>query len=82
MEHRHEEQEHTHSEQARGRSRCALCEAGDAVERLFEAFGPSEDATQHFRQSRVEFLKGIRAMLDDQIEGMARPRKGTRVVVE
>ena len=46
------------------------------------AFGPSEDATNHFRQSKVEFLKGIRSMLDDQIQDMGRPRKGTRVVID
>jgi hypothetical protein len=42
------------------------------------------DATRdHFRNSRVEFLKGIRSLLDARIERLARePRKGTHVTVE
>jgi hypothetical protein len=42
------------------------------------------DATRdHFRNSRVEFLKGIRSMLDDRIERLSREeRRGTTVPVE
>jgi hypothetical protein len=68
---------HVHS------SRCFCCEASDVVGRLFQAFGPSEKVSEHFRQSRIEFLKGIRSLLDERIESIGRtPHKGTRVVVE
>ena len=42
------------------------------------------DATRdHFRSSRVEFLKGIRSLLDARIARLSREEhKGTRVVVE
>ncbi len=43
------------------------------------------DATRdHFRNSRVEFLKGIRSLLDDRIERLSRKEesKGTHVTVE
>jgi hypothetical protein len=42
------------------------------------------DATRdHFRNSRVEFLKGIRAILDARIARLSREHdKGTHVVVE
>jgi hypothetical protein len=42
------------------------------------------DATKdHFRNSRVEFLKGIRSLLDDRIAHLSRDeRKGTHVTVE
>ena len=42
------------------------------------------DATQdHFRQARVEFLKGIRSLIDDRIANMSRREsKGTSVTVE
>jgi hypothetical protein len=42
------------------------------------------DATRdHFRNSRVEFLKGIRSLLDARIERLSREHpKGTRVTVE
>jgi len=43
------------------------------------------DATRgHFRQSRIEFLKGIRSLIDDRINHLsahAEP-KGTHVTVE
>jgi hypothetical protein len=58
-------------------------EACDTVGQLFRAFGASEQVSEHFRQSRIEFLKGIRSLLDERIEHLGRtPRKGTRVVVE
>ena len=42
------------------------------------------DATRdHFRNSRVEFLKGLRSLLDDRIAHLSREeQKGTRVTVE
>jgi hypothetical protein len=64
-------------------AKCLCCEASDAIGRFFRAVGPSEKVAEHFRQSRIEFLKGIRAVLDERIEHLGRPqRKGTRVTVE
>jgi hypothetical protein len=42
------------------------------------------DATRdHFRNSRIEFLKGIRSLIDDRIAHLSREEtKGTHVVVE
>ncbi len=42
------------------------------------------DATRgHFRNSRVEFLKGIRSIIDDRIASLSRPgTKGTQVPVD
>lgn len=42
------------------------------------------DATRdHFRNSRVEFLKGIRSLLDARIARLSREeKKGTHVIVE
>lgn len=43
------------------------------------------DATKdHFRTSRIEFLKGMRSLIDDRIERLSRnePGKGTHVTVE
>ena len=43
------------------------------------------DATRdHFRTSRVEFLKGIRSLIDARIAHLSRPveQKGTSVPVE
>jgi len=41
------------------------------------------EASNHFRASRVEFLKGIRSLIDDRIAHLsAEERKGTHVAVE
>jgi len=41
------------------------------------------DAGNHFRASRVEFLKGIRSLLDERIARMSpEEHKGTHVTVE
>ena len=43
----------------------------------------SEASRGHFRNARVEFLKGIRSLIDDRIADLSREeRKGTRVTVE
>ncbi|MGA2145501.1 MAG: hypothetical protein ABSH49_11130 [Bryobacteraceae bacterium] len=43
----------------------------------------SEATRDHFRNSRVEFLKGIRSLLDQRIAALSREeRKGTHVTVE
>ena len=63
--------------------RCVVCEASEKIGRIFKEFGPSDEVISHFRQSRIEFLKGIRTMLDERIEHLSRPeQKGTHVTVE
>ena len=63
--------------------RCVVCEASEKIGQFFKEFGPSDEVINHFRQSRIEFLKGIRTLLDERIEHMSRPeQKGTRVTVE
>jgi hypothetical protein len=43
----------------------------------------SEPTRDHFRNSRVEFLKGLRGLLDERIAHMSRSEtKGTKVTVE
>jgi hypothetical protein len=73
-----EETPHTHAE-----STCFFCEATDAMKKFLRDIGPSEEAANHFRQSRVELLKGIRRIIDDRIERVSRSEhRGTHVVVE
>ena len=62
---------------------CLCCEANDAISRVFHMMGGSEEVSGHFRQSRIEFLKGVRALLDQRIEHLGKhSAKGTRIVVE
>jgi hypothetical protein len=43
----------------------------------------SEEAAGHLRNARVEFLKGLRALIDERIEHLsAKGKKGTSVPVE
>lgn len=59
---------------------CFICET--ALPLLEKCWS---DATKdHFRNSRVEFLKGIRSLLDDRIAHLSKEGevKGTHVTVE
>jgi hypothetical protein len=60
-------------------SGCFLCaNALPLLERLFP-----EDTCEHFRKSRIEFLKGVRTLIDHQIGRLSREEaKGTHVTVE
>jgi len=43
----------------------------------------SEATRDHFRTSRVEFLKGLRSLIDDRIAHLSKDEsKGTKVTVE
>jgi hypothetical protein len=43
----------------------------------------SEATRGHFKNSRVEFLKGMRSLIDDRIAHLSKEEpKGTRVTVE
>jgi hypothetical protein len=58
---------------------CFLCATAlPMLERMWS------DATRdHFRNSRIEFLKGIRSLIDDRIAYLSRHEsKGTHVTVE
>jgi hypothetical protein len=56
---------------------------GPIVTEFAKKLGPSEEVSQHFRTARLEILKGLRAMLDEQITGMSEaPKQGTKFSVE
>lgn len=62
---------------------CGCMGVGPIVTEFARKLGPSEEVSQHFRAARLEILKGLRAMLDEQINGMADPPKhGTKFSVE
>jgi hypothetical protein len=54
------------------------------AERASEVFTPPASAGNHFRQARLEFLRGMRDLIDHKIDRLSRNEsaKGTRVVVE
>jgi len=59
---------------------CPCREIANAVRQVL---GIPAAARQHFANSRVEFLKALREMLDARIDQLSsQPQKGTRVAVE
>jgi hypothetical protein len=59
------------------------CPCREIVDTVREYLGISAAARQHLANSRVEFLKAIREMLDARIEHLSsQSPKGTKVAVE
>ncbi len=57
---------------------CFFCAVLPMLERRWD-----EASRGHFKNARIEFLKGIRSLIDDRIDHLSRHEaKGTRVVVE
>jgi hypothetical protein len=74
------EEKQTTAQAPRG---CFFCEvAGPQLSALFDRCWP-EPTQEHFRNARIEVLKGIRSMLDARIEHLSQHKpKGTKVTVE
>lgn len=72
------------AEEARpGCDACFCGGAGPAFSDFVRRLGPSEGAKRHFDAARVEFLKGLRALIDARIESLSGSgTKGTTVPVE
>jgi len=59
------------------------CLCREIVNQIREAFGVSPKVKEHFTNSRIEFLKGIRAVIDSRIEHLSNAgQRGTKIVVE
>jgi hypothetical protein len=59
------------------------CLCREALDRVQECFGVSPTVRQHLANSRVEFLKAIRAVIDERIERISSGgQRGTKVAVE
>ena len=62
----------------------AFCDAlRDGLRQAADAVTPPESAMAHFRQSRIEFLLGIRELIDHRVDRMSRAKTaGANIVVE
>ena len=59
------------------------CLCREIVDQFREVFGVSPKVREHFVNSRIEFLKGIRAIIDNRIEHLSSPHQhGTKIAVE
>ncbi len=65
---------------------CAGCVCGGKgpmLSQMLELMMPTAAAGEHFKNARLEFLKGVRELLDQRIQSMSEKQpKGTRVNVE
>ncbi len=60
--------------------RCLCCEI---MSHLRDCLGVSPAVQQHLTNSRVEFLKAVRALLDTRIERLSKAgQQGTKISVE
>ena len=64
------------------------CPVGSFFKDINEAFGKGSQFYEHMTQSKVEFLKGIRSLVDERIEHLEKKRstkarkKMTKIKVE
>ena len=75
-----EEQTAQNATQPVTQERC-LCR--EVIDSFREQFHVPDDVQEHFKNSRIEFLKGIRAIIDSRIEKLSsvNPR-GAKIAVE
>jgi len=59
------------------------CLCREVIEQVREHLSLSPEMREHFTNSRIEFLKGIRAIIDSRIEHLSKAgERGTKVAVE
>ena len=75
----------TNETQAKGAERVAdgRCICHQFIDLVRERLGVSPEVKQHLMNSRVEFLKAIREVIDERIEHLsAKGQQGTKIAVE
>ena len=66
-----------------GGAPCVCQGAGPVLAELLGRLAPPAEARRHFEAARVEFLMGLRAVLDARIEGLTKPKaRGQAIKVE
>lgn len=59
------------------------CLCREVVDQMRDLLGVSPQVREHFANSRIEFLKGIRAIIDSRIEQLSKASPaGTKIAVE
>lgn len=73
----------TTRQEASQRATGERCLCREVLDQFRETFGVSENVREHFTNSRIEFLKGIRAAIDGRIESLGKAgQRGTKIAVE
>jgi hypothetical protein len=59
------------------------CLCREVLDRLHECFEVTPAVRQHLANSRIEFLKAIREVIDQRIERLSKPgQRGSKIAVE
>jgi len=59
------------------------CLCREVVDSFREQFKVPEEVQEHFKNSRIEFLKGLRAIIDSRIEKLSSVgQRGAKIAVE
>jgi hypothetical protein len=59
------------------------CLCREVVDRLHECFDIPPSVRQHLTNSRIEFLKAIREVIDHRIERMSNPgQRGAKIAID
>jgi hypothetical protein len=59
------------------------CLCREVVDSFREQFKVPAEVQEHFKNSRIEFLKGIRAIIDNRIEKLSSAsQRGAKIAVE
>ena len=73
----------TNQQSSAGRVVHERCLCRETLDQLRDCFGVSPTVRQHLTNSRLEFLKAIRAVIDERIEHISGAgQRGTKVTVE
>jgi hypothetical protein len=60
----------------KGKKEKASCSVGNLLSDFEKTFGKNSSFYKHMTQSKIEFLKGVRSLLDDRIERLE--KKGSK----
>ena len=60
----------------KGKEKNIVCPVGTFFADLEKTFGKKSSFYKHMNQSKIEFLKGVKSLLDDRIESLE--KKGSR----
>jgi hypothetical protein len=59
------------------------CVCNEFLDHLKDCFGVSPEVRKHLANSRIEFLKAIRTVIDQRIERLSKTgQQGTKIAVE
>jgi hypothetical protein len=76
-------EQEVHQQNATRPANYERCLCREVLDQVRQVFGVSPEVKEHFTNSRIEFLKGIRAVIDSRIEHLSKAgAPGTKIAVE